>query len=134
MALRALAAIGAGIVLTAAVWLWQYEGRVQQTAKLAFGDGSLCWFDGIYEPSGMPVAIVPPRDSNVVRPWQDFTNSVLVSDGAKPFHFGVLVTPSDGKPIQVWGWSYRKAAFWPDPDGHLFALAYLGAAGVDCVR
>ena len=62
--------------------------------------------------------------TDVVHPWQDFSNSVLNSEGAKPFHFGVVVTPGGGRPVDVWGWSYRHAAFWQDKEGRIFELAH----------
>ena len=114
------------LAVAALVWAMRYHNQVQAAAEAQFGTAELCWFDGDYSGSGVPMVQGGADSGGVVHPWQDFRNSVLISDGAKPFHFGVRVRRGNGQPDEIWGWSYRNAAFWQNKDARAFKLMTLG--------
>lgn len=123
IAVKMLGLVLGGLAIAALIWIYGYESRVAASAHARFGEARLCWFDGVYAPSGPPIAVAGSDMSDVVHPWQDFSNRFLVSEGAKPFHFVVQVQRRDDQPPEVWGWSYRNADFWQDEDGNTFKLA-----------
>lgn len=91
-----------------------------------------CLFDGLYSANGVPVAHLVPRGTPWFKPWADFADQFLTADAAKPFHFGFVVLRPTVSEAQVWGWSYRRHAFWL-VETNVFDLAYAGDPVADCM-
>jgi hypothetical protein len=126
---------GAGVVCLFALasgGAWWVSSTVERAVTNTFGDATLCWFDGQYRSGRIPISVMVAHSRQAVRPWQDVYNRILVSEGAKPFHFGVLVARKPGDQPEVWGWSYRHSAFWHNEGANAFALTITGRRATLC--
>lgn len=129
--------IVAGLIVAAAVVaggvaVVRLPGRVTDRAMVAASDSPFCWFDGSYVQGDMPVAIMMPDPGWTPSPFRDFSDRFLNSEGAKPFHFGIVVLRGDDPAMaEIWGWSYRDRDFWQTTSS-AFPNAYAGVPGADC--
>jgi hypothetical protein len=122
--------MGAG---SAVWWSMTVPSTVAAAETRQFGDRVLCRFDGRYK-GRMPVAIVETSDTDVIHPLSDIYNRYIVSEGAKPFHFGVIVEGDASGEPEAWGWSYRSNSYWKNIHGG-FALAKIPSELSDrCLR
>ena len=130
-------AILAGIALAYIVLIWAprtWDAIAAQAMDLS-GEDPVCLFEGYYSPSGVPVARLRGADEPLFYPRADLADH-LNSEGAKPFHFGILILREDpaalhGFEADIFGWSYREAAFWHDRTG-VFRNANYGDWIADC--
>lgn len=131
---RVAVALVAAMALSGGSWAFglpQYRGFVVDKGAALAGTSRACLFDGYYSASGVPVARLIAEGEDWIRPLADFRDRFLASDPAKPFHFGMVILREDAGSVEVWGWSYRKRAFWRDETG-VFGLAYHGDVVADC--
>jgi hypothetical protein len=92
-------------------WSMTVSSAVAAAETRQFGNRILCRFDGRYH-GEFPVAIVESRNADVIHPLLDLYNRYLVSEGAKPFHFGVIIESGASGQPEAWGWSYRSNSYW----------------------
>jgi len=123
-------AIGGTIAMN--IWLNRMEAvALSQASELA--DGAVfCWVDGKFIQGDVPTTQLIAQGKAPFAPWDDFKDSVLNSERAKPFHFGFVVPGAEGSPGAFWAWSYLERAYWEDED--LETLRLLGGTQImsDC--
>lgn len=124
-----IAGLAAAAILPA-----RYYKHVLSKAEQVTNGAMACPFVGEYDATGQPTAVLLPTGEGWVRPWDDFRDAVLNNEGAKPFHFGMIVLRDEPDPsgAEIWGWSYRDHAFWRDGAASVFRLANPGNAIADC--
>ena len=125
------------IAIAAGIWGRPFYQRhvVLKALEVAQGDPT-CFFDGQFSNSGVPAARFVPQGDDFLTLWLDFRNRVLVSEQAKPFHFGIFVvrdSDTNTPTGEAWGWSYRKGTFWNARLEGFFNLAYSGDPINDCL-
>jgi|GEM_PF-7101002 len=75
----------------------------------------ICFFNGDFIQGDLPIEQITKK-SDIYNPVEDFMNTYLNSERAKPYHFGFVINRS-GTP-EIWAWSYKTSSFWLSNDPH----------------
>lgn len=99
------------IIATVLFQLFQIN---KQVASISNND-PVCFFNGDFIQGDLSTARITNK-SAMYNPLEDFSNTYINSEQAKPFHFGFVVN-RNGNP-EIWAWSYKTSSFWLSDKPH----------------
>jgi hypothetical protein len=115
-------ALGLGVTLLAAAFIFAVQiVAANRQAANNFGDVT-CWLVPEPKPRNLPEFAQGPKGYYIPNPFQQVNRAIIgigIDDPAVHApHFGLVYRDGDGQ-IKLAAWSYRKMAFWTEPQEKL---------------